>query len=145
MTNTSTIEILRQAGWHESRQVEDRVSRWEQELAAKGGFTMSASARAFLLEFGGLAWPVPKTGERLISYSFNLDPAVAVYEDDRFHDAEAEIGETLFPLGEVLSSHFFLAITPSGKCFLVMDQVLPCGSNPWEAFDQLLSSPSTVR
>src|SRR5688572_2833041 len=106
---------------------------------------MSPAAREFLLEFGGLTWPLHKKGERSTSFSFNLDPVLAAYEDDRFRDAESEVGENLFPLGEAMSGHFFLAITPSGRCFLVMDQVLPFGSSAWEAFDQLLRSPETAR
>ena len=130
--------ILTLAGWTADRDVSNLLAGWESELLEKGGFVMHEPARSFLREFGGLAWPTRDVGEHLSRYSFNLDPASAVYESDRFVQASQAVGEALYPVGEAINGHCFLAAGESGRFYLVMDDVEDCGSNPWEAFGQLL-------
>jgi len=139
MTSTDAADVLRMAGWHHGRDVYGVVASWEQELASKGGFVMNEPARRFLAEFGGIAWPLRREGEHLSSYSFNFDPRAAIYENDRFEEAEEDVGESLFPVGEVVNGHFFLAVGRSGNFYLVMDDVQPYASDAWEAIEKLLS------
>lgn len=140
MRRDETVEILRFAGWSEGRKVPEQVAAWDAELTEKGGFVLNDAARAFLLEFGGLAWPTREPGEHLPSFSFNIDPRAAVFEDDRFEEAAADAGESLFPVGEVVNGHAFLAVGPSGQFYLVMDDVQRLGNDPWNVFDQMLSN-----
>ncbi len=99
---------------------------------------MHDAAEEFLRQFGGLAWPTRELGEHLASYSFNLDPLTAVFENDRFDEASAVVGETLYPVGEVVNGHYFLGLGPSGTFYLVMNDVSRYGDNPWEVLGQLL-------
>lgn len=138
MARRDVEEILALAGWTADRDVSDLTTHWEFELLQKGGFVLHGAARSFLREFGGLAWPRRDAGEHLPRFSFNLDPASAVYEDDRFGAASQIAGEALYPVGEAVNGHCFLAAGESGRFYLVMDDVQDCGSDPWEAFGQLL-------
>jgi hypothetical protein len=139
VAKAEAVEVLRMAGWEPGRTVGSDVNTWERELASKGGFVMNGPARQFLIEFGGLAWPRRGAGEHLPSYSFNFDPCSAIYENDRFEEAEQYVGESLFPVGEVLNGHYFLALGESGTFYLVMDDVQPYASEKWDALERLLS------
>src|SRR5262245_39306663 len=48
------------------------------------------------------------------------------------------VGDSLFPVGEVLDSYYFLAVGASGRFYLVMDDTEPCGDDAWAAFDRIV-------
>ena len=118
--------------------MDEQVAGWEVDLLEKGGFRMHDPARSFLLEFGGLAWPIGGQWEHVPSFLFNLIPTVAVFENDRFDEMSDIAEEQLYPVGEVLYGHYFLAIGHRTNLYLVMDDLTAYGSDPWAAFDRLL-------
>jgi hypothetical protein len=52
--------------------------------------------------------------------------------------------KSLYPLGEVVNGHAFLAISETGEFFLVMDAVEPITGDAWAVFSQLLPTASHI-
>jgi SUKH-3 immunity protein len=130
-----TERVLREAGWAPGRQVpEDQVRAWTEQLG--DGFALSGPAAAALREFGGLDVDQSGPGETWARERFELDPALALGEDDRFQLYTDEYGMALFPLGEAYGSYYFLAIDPTGRTYLVMDDIKLIA----ESFDEALES-----
>lgn len=139
MTSEITVETVRAAGWFPGREVAADVATWEAALSSPGGYSLNEPARRFLLEFGGLTWPATRSQHRSSRFTFDLDPMNAVHEEDRFQIAEEDVGDSLFPVGEVLDGYYFLAVGASGTFYLVMDDSEPCGNDAWTAFDRLIN------
>ncbi|WP_328646678.1 SUKH-3 domain-containing protein [Amycolatopsis sp. NBC_00348] len=99
---------LRAAGWFPGRKVD--VGNWRQRLEASGEVRMHAAAEKFLGEFGGLEFLLPE---------FELNPWHLDGEEDRFVDWGAELGISLFPVGELEKGRFCLGISEIGELFLV--------------------------
>jgi hypothetical protein len=133
---TPTVdEVLRKAGWSPGRRVpDDQVDAWCRMLG--DGFTLSDAARAALAEFGGLEVAQSGPGVERAREPFELDPILAVGEEDRFQLYTEAYGLDLFPLGEAAGSHYFLAIDPTGRTYLVMDDIQLLA----ESFDEALES-----
>ena len=130
-----TERALREAGWSPGRQVpEDQVREWTEQLG--DGFALSEPAAAALGEFGGLEVDQAGPGEAWARERFELDPTLALGEDDRFQLYTDEYGMALFPLGEAYASYYFLAIDPIGRTYLVMDDIKLIA----ESFDEALES-----
>src|SRR5215469_6642269 len=132
MDRTQTEQVLRSLGWFPGR-CDDRVDGWERQLAAKAHFVMHQAARSFLQEFGGLAQRKPARGAAKI-FTFDIDPTLASWERDRFDTASFEVEDSLYPVGEALNGHEFIAIGTNGELYLVMDMVHHLASDAWEAF-----------
>ena len=128
-------EVLRAAGWAPGRQVPDsQLQAWSDRLGE--GFTMFGTAAAALREFGGLEVDQSGPGEAWAREPFELDPALAFGEEDRFQLHTDEYGMELFPLGEAYGGYYFLAIDPTGRTYLVMDDIKLIA----ESFDEALES-----
>jgi hypothetical protein len=130
-----TERVLRAAGWSPGRQVpEEQVREWAQQLG--DGFALSEPAATALREFGGLDVDQSGPGEAWARERFELDPALAVGEEDRFQLYTDEYGMALYPLGEAYGSYYFLAIDPAGRTYLVMDDIKLIA----DSFDEALES-----
>ena len=128
-------EVLRAAGWSPGRELPDsRLQAWSDQLG--GGFTMFDTAAAALREFGGLDVDQSGPGRDRAREPFEIDPYLAVGEEDRFRLYTDEYGMALYPLGEAAGSHYFLAIDPTGRTYLVMDDIQLIA----ESFDEALES-----
>jgi hypothetical protein len=127
-------EVLRAAGWAPGRRVSDeQLQDWSAQLE---GFVMSEAAAQALREFGGLSVDQRGPGLECARAAFEIDPVLALYENDRFDLYRDEYGVELFPLGEAAGSHYFLAIDPAGRTYLVMDDILVLA----ESFDAALEA-----
>lgn len=136
MDRVQTERVLRSLGWFPGR-CDDRVDGWERQLAAQGNFVMHPAARSFLHEFGGLARrkTVPPAAR---AFTFDIDPTLASWEKDRFDTASFEVEDALYPAGEAINGHEFIAIGTDGHVYLVMDMVHHLASDAWVAFSKLI-------
>ncbi|MFE2350586.1 SUKH-3 domain-containing protein [Kitasatospora cineracea] len=125
---------LRTAGWQPGRQVD--AEQWRRSLE-RSGFHSNGAAERFLSEFGGLNVNVSGPGISVARTPFEFDPMVADGEDDRFSDWGDEIGETIFPLGELDHGRFFLGMSESGRVYLVSDWLASFGTGD-EALERLI-------
>ena len=116
---------LRAAGWHPGRAVD--VTGWRQLLEAGGELRMHRAAAEFLTEFGGLNVEISGPGLTSAREPFELDPELCVGEEDRFSEWGADLGCSLFPLGELDRGRFFLGISEVGEIFLVETWVASFG------------------
>jgi SUKH-3 immunity protein of toxin-antitoxin system len=115
---------LRSAGWQPGRRVPELVTKWRLALESGSRFTLHQAAESVLIEFGGLRIERVGTGVEVSSLRVDLDPAVALGEDDRLLDYFPELhNRSVFPLGEVEGGHAFLGIDLTGVTYLVMDEV----------------------
>jgi hypothetical protein len=133
-----TQAILESAGWHPGRREKDLVTRWRQQLSTPGGFDLSGEAERVLEEFGELRVDRRGPGLEAARAGFEMDPTLALGEEERFARLGNSLGANLFPLGEALDGHVFLAIDESGRIYLVGDEIHPLGSNIYQALDNLL-------
>jgi hypothetical protein len=133
-----TQAILRSAGWYPERRERERVAGWRRALSTPGGFELSAAAERVLEEFGDLRVERRGPGLEVARGGFELDPALAEGEEDRFARLGRPLGANLFPLGEALGGHVFLAIDEAGRVYLVGDEIHALGSNIYQALDNLL-------
>jgi len=130
--------ILTEAGWYPGRQMADLVASWKVTLMASDGFQMFPTAERVLLEFGGLSVTQQEPGEMCSVEPFTLDPTLAVYEGDRFHELSSSANTRLYPLGEASNFHQFLAIGENDFIYLLMNDLNLLGKNIDEALERLL-------
>ncbi len=135
----STESVLLRVGWYPGRAVPEKVAYWKEQLPA---FVMFDAAREALREFGGLSVEVSGPGIDHARTSFDIDPMLAIGEDDRFGSFEHAVGERLFPLGEAMRGNAFLAIGESGRVFLIGDEIAFVGRTMTEAIDSLIQGKS---
>jgi hypothetical protein len=109
---------LRRAGWVPGRHVD--TSTWRARLGADG-LVMHAAAEGFLSEFGGLAFADGGPGISRAREPLELDPLLALGEDEMFREWGELIGEDIFPIGELDNGRYFLGIGESGPLYLVSD------------------------
>jgi hypothetical protein len=131
-------EILSAAGWFPGRRIEERVDQWAELLVHPNGFVLFPAARAVLLEFGGLQIDQQGPGIECAREPLDLDPLLALNEEDLFAAHSKRLGAKLFPIGEALSGQAFLAISEDGQVFLVMDDVWFTGKTFDEALERLI-------
>ncbi|MFD8702175.1 MULTISPECIES: SUKH-3 domain-containing protein [Kitasatospora] len=138
-----TERVLRAAGWQPGRQVD--TGSWRRRLES-AGLPMHDAAEQFLSEFGGLLVEVDGPGISRARTPFELDPALADGEEDRFTDWSQEIGEAIVPVGELDNGRYFLGISDSGEIHLVADWLASFGP-VGEALDGLILgiAPKIVR
>jgi SUKH-3 immunity protein len=125
---------LRASGWQPGRAVD--TGEWRRALDGSG-FRMHDAAEQFLSEFGGLTVDISGPGVSCARTPFELDPTLAIGEDDRFSEWGEDIGENLFPLGELDRGRFFLGISESGEIYLVSDWLASFGVGN-EALERLI-------
>ncbi|OKI41968.1 hypothetical protein A6A28_25790 [Streptomyces sp. CB03578] len=133
--------VLRGAGWYPARSVDTKV--WRERMEADG-FHIHSAAEDFLREFGGLTVGSGGPGITSTREAFELDPLLALGEDDRFGQWGEEIGCHLFPLGELDHGRFFLGLDEHGELYLVVNWLARFGRMP-EAMENLVRGVMPVR
>lgn len=133
--------VLRGAGWYPGRSVD--TTAWRVRLEADG-FRIHAAAEEFLREFGGLTAAGGGSGITRAREPFELDPLLALGEDDRFGEWGEEIARCLFPLGELDHGHAFLGMDEQGELYVVANWLARFGRMP-EAMENLLLGVMPVR
>ncbi|WP_406511174.1 SUKH-3 domain-containing protein [Streptomyces sp. NBC_00161] len=133
--------VLRGAGWYPGRSIDTTV--WRERLEADG-FRMHVAAEDFLREFGGLTVGSSGPGITRAREAFELDPLLALGEDDRFGEWGEEIGRCLFPLGELDHGHAFLGLDEQGELYVVASWLARFGRMP-EAMENLVLGVMPVR
>ncbi|MFD5637798.1 SUKH-3 domain-containing protein [Streptomyces sp. NPDC127077] len=93
-------------------------------------------ARRQGMEFGGLSVDVSGPGVSCAREPFEIDPELAVGEEDRFADLSERFGRRFLPLGEV-GTEFFLAIDEDGILYLLAAWVFRLGPSD-EALENLI-------
>ncbi|MFI7320378.1 SUKH-3 domain-containing protein [Streptomyces venezuelae] len=112
------------AGWTPGRCVD--TSAWRARLE-DSGFVMHEAAESFLSEFGGLSFEYGGDGISRAREAFELDPLLALGEDDRFSEWGELTGVTLFPIGELDQGRYFLGLDEAGTIYLVADWLAQFG------------------
>lgn len=135
------------AGWKPGRRETRRVAEWRRSLEKPAGFRLSLAAEAALEELGDLRVDCKGSGLECARGGFDLNPELAVGEEDRFAELGAHVGGCLFPLGEAFEGQAFLAIDDNGHVYLVGDTIQQLGTNIREALDTILVGrlPQEVR
>ncbi|CAM5562959.1 hypothetical protein SXANM310S_01038 [Streptomyces xanthochromogenes] len=133
--------VLRDAGWYPGRNVD--TTMWRERLEADG-FRVHSAAENFLREFGGLAVVSGGSGITRAREPFELDPLLALGEDDRFGEWGEEIGRHLFPLGELDHGRSFLGLDEHGELYVVANWLARFGRMP-EAMENLILGVMPVR
>ncbi|MFF4432572.1 SUKH-3 domain-containing protein [Streptomyces sp. NPDC001513] len=133
--------VLRGAGWHPGRCVD--TTEWRERLEADG-FRIHPAAGDFLGEFGGLTVDSRGSGITSAREAFEIDPLLALGEDDRFAARGEEIGRHLFPVGECDHGRSFLGLDERGGLYLVDGRLARFGRMP-EALENLVLGVMPVR
>ncbi|WP_078594102.1 SUKH-3 domain-containing protein [Streptomyces sp. NRRL S-920] len=127
--SAGTEQILRKAGWHPGREVS--TEEWRRALLGRGGIDMSAAARGFLAEFGGLV--VAGDAGR-----FRIDPLTADW-DDKVFDVPGEGSPAyLYPVGATDRGDG-VGVAPSGAVYIGRESVRLLAPSLGEALDRLVS------
>jgi hypothetical protein len=139
--NEALREALLTAGWRPGRSEVARVEAWRQRLDTPEGFTMFPAARDALAEFGGLKVDMTGPGIDFARGSFDLDPTLALCEEELFRDYEKEPKSRLYPLGEAYGGPMYLAISESGSVFaidLIANEMRRIGRSMVEAMEGIV-------
>lgn len=142
MTNEKFNEIVKTAlmfaGWFPDRNIGDLLLKWKRELTLSDGFEMFPKAETALLEFGGLQFNQEGAGITCARESFSILPTLAIGEAKRFAIFSDHLRTKLYPLGEAVGGHCFLAISEDGRVFLIMEEILIIGQDIEEALKNLI-------
>lgn len=84
-------------------------------------------------------------GQEVARESFALIPTHAIGEADRFQAHADSIGTILFPLGEAVCGHVFLAIAPDGRVFALMEDLWFAGETIDSAIEGLVQGRKFLR
>ncbi|RMI25796.1 SUKH-3 domain-containing protein [Streptomyces triticirhizae] len=114
-----TDQVLRAAGWQPGRAVS--TSQYEQLLSERGGFTIHPAARSFLAEFGGLEVQERGPGITALKVDFQINPALAEWDDEIFDVLSEEAGAYLYPVGMAGRRNMYIGMADDGRVFLGMD------------------------
>lgn len=134
MVSREAAEGLRAAGWTPGRRVD--AAEWLRAFARRG-LVAHEAAGEFLAEFGGLRSISSGPGITCAREPFDLDPMCCLGEEDRFLEWGAELGKSLFPIGELAEGRFFLGIDEDATVYLVETWVASFGRMP-TAIEHLL-------
>lgn len=118
--------ILVEAGWFYGRSIKPLVSVWNIKLKSVNNMELFPIAEIILNEFGGIK-VIKKEGHSM--QSFEIDPTLALGEDDRFMNYSKLLNTKLYPLGEALGGYYFLAVAENGQVFWLMDDIYIIGNN----------------
>lgn len=91
-------------------------------------FVWHGAAEEFLQEFGGLRVDISGPGITCAREPFELDPELAIGEEERFAEISESFNRTFFPVGELGQGEFFLAIDEEGVVYLLGARVLRLGA-----------------
>jgi hypothetical protein len=123
--------MLLEAGWLPGRDVFN-------QLRLPAGFALFPAAQRVLQEFGMLGIGRPGPGLAFARTPVFLDPMLCQGEDDRFSDCARDLHSRLYPLGETLDGHGFIAINERGRVFWLMDAHWLIADTFDKALDNLL-------
>jgi SUKH-3 immunity protein len=99
---------------------------------------MSEAARRAQEEFGGLRFDGDQPGEECASTPFEMDPMLAVFEEEVFHEYQPAVGQ-LFPLGEAGRGRVFLGIDEGGRVYFVSDDYFElAGDSIYDAVEAMV-------
>lgn len=132
--NPQVEEALSRAGWVADREVD--ISAWCSRLE-ETGIQLHDAFKAFIREFGGLAFDARGEGVDRAREQFQLDPTLAVGEEDRFSEWSELTGTSIVPIGELDHGRYFLGIDDLGKIYLVADWLAAFGVGP-EGLERLI-------
>ncbi|MFF5934254.1 SUKH-3 domain-containing protein [Streptomyces sp. NPDC012508] len=134
-----TQSALRSAGWFPGREVD--VTSWRTSLQ---GFHMHAAAERFLREFGGLHVRVSGPGENHRRTPFEIDPELAIGEEDRWMHLSEMFGRSFFPIGGEDFGEFLLGIDERGEIHFLMNWAISLGRGDY-ALENLIRGLSRER
>ncbi|MER6200996.1 SUKH-3 domain-containing protein [Streptomyces sp. NPDC001586] len=120
--SSETDGALRGAGWFPGRQVD--FEPWRNSMQ---GFPIHVAAEEFLREFGGIHVLVSGPGVTCMRTPFEIDPELAIGEEDRFLELSRRFGCSLFPVGMKDSGDFFLSIDEDGTVYALMNWLFSLG------------------
>lgn len=101
-------------------------------------FELFPAAREALERFGGIRVEQEAPGEDCKRETFDLDPSLALGEEDRFRSFEPLISGKLYPLGEAGAGHAFLAISERGEVYALMHDLWLVGRSIDDALERLI-------
>lgn len=136
ITNPEVRRVLNAAGWTEQWNVEKETEAWCRELSPC--FRLFEAAEIALRRYGGLQVIQAGPREEAARESFELNPLLAIGEEDRFGDYSSRLGEPLYPLGEAGNGHVFLAIAADGRVFALMERIWFLGESMEAALETLI-------
>jgi hypothetical protein len=134
----SIHQILADAGWRAERADDLVLETWKARLTSPY-FVMFPAAERALREFGGLRVIQRGPGMNMPRDTFDLDPALAFGEEERFERFGNVIGQQLFPLGEGGAGHYFLGIAEDGRVFAIAETIDLVGGSIEEAIENLVT------
>jgi hypothetical protein len=135
--------VLSTAGWAADRDLSKQLEVWTRELGAE--FKAFPAVREALRKYGGLVVNQSGPGEECARETFELDPLLAIGEGDRFRDHAERLGTELYPLGEAGNGHVFLAMSPDGRVFALMEDVWLLGQSLENAIESLVRGRNLKR
>ncbi|WP_200426050.1 SUKH-3 domain-containing protein [Streptomyces sp. NE5-10] len=134
-----TQSALQNAGWFQGRQVD--TGAWRASLP---GVHMHAAAERFLQEFGGLHVQSSGPGEKHKRTPFEIDPNLAIGEDDRWLELSQMFDRAFFPIGGEDFGEFFLGIDEEGEIYFLMNWAISLGRGDY-ALENLVRGLSRER
>lgn len=119
--------VLREVGWRPGRSTD--VEFWLDHFEAKG-CSASDAAVDFLVEFGGLDFPLSGRGIDRAREPFDLDPVLCSGNLDRFTDWGQEIKRSIFPIGTLGSRYDCLGIDEFSEIYMLETWIASFGQMP---------------
>jgi hypothetical protein len=133
------VGVLESTGWKRDHYNPTQVDEWCVALATGGSrFEIFPAAAEALSVYGGLRLEQRSPGLSMARETLELDPTLALGEDDRFDRFANVVGRRLFPLGEGGGGAYFLAISEDGMVFGVGDFIVEVGRSIDEALTNLV-------
>jgi hypothetical protein len=127
---------LRRAGWEPGRRATGGLNRCIGRLDSPNGFRIFPAAQTALEEFGGMAFDQRGPGISHGLHPFNLDPLVALGEEELFREFSATLGLPLYPLGDDGMGNF-LAMDERGRVHVLTHELLVVGERMEDALERL--------
>jgi hypothetical protein len=136
--STGTRALVEKAGWYPDRRVDLPTIDWPGPFVRSTGSSPEQAER-IVQEFGGLRVDPEGPGIECARTSFEIDPSLALGEEDRFRGYEERFGIQLIPIGEAGDGEAFLAADDAGRTYLALDAfVALVGHNIYEAIEALV-------
>jgi hypothetical protein len=110
-----TLELLRKAGWNESRQID--TSSMETALQERG-YGVFPAVHDFLSQFGGLFFENP-SAEPPAAEDWHFDPIKAANDrsSSQIRQYESRLGDILCPIGEASGDYLVIVMAPNGAVY----------------------------
>ncbi|MDT0270503.1 SUKH-3 domain-containing protein [Streptomyces sp. DSM 44915] len=133
-----TDRTLRVLGWYPGRAVD--TDAWEELLCGRGTFPRPhPAARRFIAEFGGLASAGDRAEVPLTRFDFQLDPALAEWDEEIFEVLSEWADAELFPIGMIARRNVYLGMAQDGAVWAGMDAVDKFADSPDLTIEKLIA------